>query len=175
MRCHRPGDDLVAADEPALGHEAVEGGLDAIAADVVVVEQVEEPPRHRALAGEHRQAAEEQRVGEWPAVEQPAGHVGVAGDDGGDQAVDVVGLQPDEVRVEEHDDVDARGRGDAGPHGLALSRHRLVHDAGAVRGGDGGRPVGGGVVDHDDVVDEAGVEGGIDDRPAPSWLRSRPG
>ena len=72
--------------------------------------------------------------------------------------------QAHEVGVEEHDDLGVGRRGDAGPHRLALARRRLVHHPGAVGGGHGGGAVGRRVVDDDDVVDEVGVERGVDHR-----------
>ena len=71
--------------------------------------------------------------------------------------VDVVGAQADEVGVEEHDDGGVGG-GHARLQGLALARLRLVDDPGAVGRGHRRGAVGRAVVDHDDLVDQGGVE-----------------
>ena len=88
----RPGhiDDLVAAVR--AGGAAMACGLfdrGPVAPHVGQVEGVEQLASHRPLAGEDRQAGEEDGVGHRAPVEQAAGHGGAAGPHGRHQVVDV--------------------------------------------------------------------------------------
>lgn len=152
----------VVATQAAAGDGAVERRLHPVAAHVVGAELLEQPAVQGPLAGEHGKPVEEQPVRHRPAVEQPARHAGAAVDDGRHQGVDVVGAEPHQVGVEEHDHLGGRG-GHARPHRLALAPPRRAHDPGAGTRRHRGRAVRRAVVDHDHLVDPPRPAGGAHD------------
>jgi hypothetical protein len=83
------GQHHVVAFEAPPGHQAVQRRLHPVAAHVGQVEGVEQLAPHRPLAGEDRQAGEEDGVGHRAPVEQAAGHGGATGPHGRHQVVDV--------------------------------------------------------------------------------------